>query len=112
MKRLRPFSFVLLASSAFVWSVPALAVYPGSCTNGKTVYNKTNSATGVTTSCSNGSCHKSDPTLNANKIQNGSGNPSAINNALDGTSANAAMTALDLRNNLPLSAQDIDDLAT
>jgi hypothetical protein len=113
MKRLRPLSFALLASTAaLVWSLPALAVYPGSCTNGKTIYNKTNAATGVTTSCSNGSCHKSDPSLNTNKIQNGSGSPSGINNALDGTTANAAMTALDLRNNLPLSAQDIDDLAT
>jgi hypothetical protein len=113
MKRLHPVSFALLASTAAIlWSLPALAVYPGSCTNGKTIYNKTNPATGVTTSCSNGSCHKSDPSLNANKIQNGSGSPSGINNALDGTTANAAMTALDLRNNLPLSAQDIDDLAT
>jgi len=111
MKRLRPLSLALVATIAAAWTLPAFAIYPGSCTNGKIVYNKTNSATGAT-SCSNGTCHKSDPSLNTNKIQNGSGSPSGINNALDGTMANAAMTALDLRNNLPLSAQDIDDLAT
>jgi hypothetical protein len=112
MQHLRPLSFALMASAVLAWSVPALAVYPGSCSNGKVIYNKTNPANGVATACSNSTCHKSDPSLNTKNIQNGSGNPSAINNALDGTSANAEMVALDLRNNLPLSAQDIDDIAT
>ncbi|MEO8347080.1 MAG: choice-of-anchor D domain-containing protein, partial [Betaproteobacteria bacterium] len=110
MKRHVSARLVLLAVLALMWSVPALAVYPGSCANGKVVYNKTNATTGVTTSCSNSSCHKSD--LSAKNIQNGAGNPGAISNALDGTGANAEMVALDLRNNLPLTAQDIDDLAT
>ena len=112
MKRLCPLSFAVMASAALAWSVPALAVYPGSCANGKTVYNKTNPANGVTTSCSNSLCHKADPSQGTKNILHGFGNPDAINAALDGTTANAEMTALDLRSNLPLSAQDIDDLAT
>ena len=112
MKCLRPLSLALIASFAAASALPARAVYPGSCSNGKVVYSKTNPSKGVTTSCSNSSCHKSDPNLNANRIQIGSGSPDSINNALDGTAANAVMTALDLRNNLPLSPQDIDDLAT
>lgn len=112
MKCSRPLSVALIASAALVCSVPALAVYPGSCDNGKTVYNKTNPANGVTTSCSNSLCHKADPSQNTKNILNGLGNPDAISAALDGTAANAEMTALDLRFNLPLSAQDIDDLAT
>ena len=50
--------------------------------------------------------------MDKKNIQNGSGNPGAINGALDGTSANAEMVAFNLRANLPLSSQDIDDLAT
>ena len=112
MKRLRPFSLALVASATLAWTLPAFAVYPGSCANGKAAYNKTNPATGANISCSNSLCHKSDPTQNSKNIQNGAGNPGAISYALDGTAANAEMTALDLRNNLPLSDQDIDDLAT
>ena len=64
------------------------------------------------TACSNSSCHKSDPTQNANNIQLGAGQPGNIDYALDGTPTNQAMYVLDLRDNLPLSSQDIDDLAT
>jgi hypothetical protein len=112
MPRLRPLILALVSGAALVWTLPAFAVYPGSCTNGRAVYTKTNVATGVTTSCSNSSCHTNNPLNNVKHIYNGAGNPSAINFALDGTGANQEMVALDLRNNLPLSAQDIDDLAT
>ena len=112
MKRLRPLSFAFLASAAARLVGAGACRLPGSCSNGKAVYNKTNPANRGCDSCSNSTCHNSDPSLNTKNIQNGSGNPSAINNALDGTSANAEMVALDLRNNLPLSAQDIDDIAT
>ena len=112
MKRHGLVPFALFASLALAWSLPAYAVYPGSCANGNTLYNKTNPATGVVTACSNSSCHKADPNQNANKIQNGAGNPGDINYALDGTPFNQAMYVLDLRDNLPLSSQDVDDLAT
>jgi cytochrome c553 len=99
----------LLATLLLAWSGSALAVFPGSCANGKTVYNKTNGA--VPTACSNSNCHGPNPTDDKNNILNGS-TPDGINNALDGTAQNAPMTALDLRNSLPLSDQDISDLAT
>jgi Repeat of unknown function (DUF5648) len=110
MQRLRPLSLALIALIALAWGLPALAVYPGSCANGKTVYNKTNPGSGAIKSCSDSNCH--GPGVDKKNIQNGSGNPGAINNALDGTSANAEMVAFNLRANLPLSSQDIDDLAT
>ncbi len=94
--------------------MPAYAVYPGSCANGKTVYNKTNPGTGA----GDGLLEQflpqklADPTQHANKIDNGAGNPGDINYALDGTPFNQAMYVLDLRDNLPLSSQDVDDLAT
>ena len=106
MKSLPTLFLALLAPFAFAWSVSAGATQ--NCQNGKTLYQKTNAA--VPTSCSNSSCHGAG--VNLHNIQHAAGNPGAIDMALDGTGSNAEMVALDLRNNLPLTASDIDDLAT
>ena len=106
MKRNGSVPFALLATLALAWSLPAFAY--GDCANGKMLYNKTNSL--VPTACSNSSCHKS--TVDANNIQDASANPGLIDQALDGPPGDPTMTVLDLRDNLPLSPSDIDDLAT
>ncbi len=106
MKRPPRLIIALLAPFVLVWSATAFAT--GSCQNGKTLYNKTNA--NVTTACSNSNCHGTN--VNKKNIENAAGNPSAIDMALDGNGSNAEMLALDLRNNLPLNASDIDDLAT
>src|SRR5664279_1325579 len=85
MKHHRPLSLALLTSVVLAWTLPAYGY--GNCANGKTLYNKTNAV--VVTACSNSSCHKS--TVNANKIQNGAGNPGDISYALDGNGANQEM---------------------
>ena len=92
----------LLTPFVLAWSTTASAV---SCTNGKTLYNKTTATQAL--SCSNSQCHKAD--LSANRIQNGAlgaGGANAINNALDNVSE---MTGV--RANLALTAADLDDLA-
>ena len=106
MKRPSALCLALFVPFVVAWSTSALAF--GNCANGRTLYNKTNAS--VPTSCSNSNCHGAG--VNLRNIQNAAGNPSAIEMALDGTGANAEMVALDLRNNLPLSTSDIDDLAT
>ncbi len=85
------------------WSLPALAVYPGNCTNGYAVFNKKVGTTDV--SCSQAGCHKG-MTQNVNT---GAGNPGQINQFLDTLPAMAG-----LRGSIPLSAdgQDVDDIAT
>ena len=105
MKRLPALLFALVAPFVLAWSPLSKA---GNCQNGKTLYNKTNAA--VPTACSNSSCH--GPGVNLHNIQLAAGNTGAIEFALDGTGTNPEMLALDLRNNLPLTSFDIEDLAT
>ena len=102
-----PFLYLaLLAPFVLAWPVSADAFQ--NCQSGKTLYNKTNAT--VPTACSNSSCHGAG--VNLHNIGHAAGNPGAIETALDGNGSNPEMLALDLRNNLPLTASDIDDLAT
>ena len=64
MKRFRSVHFALFAALALAWSMPAFAVYPGSCTNGRAVYIKTSAS--APTSCSNSNCHANNPFNNVN----------------------------------------------
>ena len=61
----------------------------------------------VPTSCSNSNCHTNNPANNVKNIQKRA-TARRHHQCLGGTDANAEMVALDLVNNLPLSAQDID----
>jgi hypothetical protein len=106
MKRIRTIPIAVVLTMVLGWSVPALAT--GNCANGKTLFNKTNAS--VPTACSNSSCH--GPQVNKNNIQNASANPGLIDQALDGPPGDQSMVSLGLRSNLPLTASDIDDIAT
>ncbi len=102
MRRTPTLLLALLTPFVMAWSMAANAA---SCTNGKTLYNKTNAT--QTLSCGNSLCHKSD--LSANNILNGAygaGGANAINNALNNV---GEMTGI--RTNLGLTASDLDDLA-
>ncbi|MEO6625530.1 MAG: choice-of-anchor D domain-containing protein [Burkholderiaceae bacterium] len=101
------YSLTLALLMTMIWSELANAQ---SCSNGRTVYRKSTPATGGL-SCSSSDCHGLNPGQNKNSIQSGAGNPSQIDAALDGTTNNQSMVALDLRNNLPLMPSDILDLA-
>src|SRR4030095_1425062 len=107
MKRLPSLFLALLTPFVLAW--PTLSGATGNCQNGKTLYNKSTPATGGL-SRSNASCH--GPGVNLHNIQFGF-NAALIDQALDFSPPGGPdMVALDLRNNLPLNASDIDDLAT
>jgi hypothetical protein len=76
-----------------------------SCTNGNNVYHK--KLGGVDVSCSQSSCHDTDPKAGKNNILNGAQQPNKINNALDGGVSDMS----GLRSALGLSASDVDDIA-
>ena len=101
MKRLRPFSFALVASAALAWTLPVYAT--GDCNNGKSIYFK--KAGGVYISCAQSSCHGAG--VNNNNITNGANNPLLIDSQLDNEPQ-----MNNLRGTLNLSFSDIDDIAT
>ncbi|HQR10216.1 MAG TPA: choice-of-anchor D domain-containing protein [Casimicrobiaceae bacterium] len=103
MKRFRSVQSALLAILALAWSVPAFAVYPGSCANGQAIFYKKVGA--IEVSCSQAGCHKNM----AQNVLTGAANPGQINQFLDTLPAMAG-----LRGSIPLSAdgQDVDDVAT
>ena len=75
------------------------------CTNGNTIYHR--KLAGVDISCSQSSCHDTDPKSNKNNIQNGAQQPAKIDAALDGGVSDMS----GLRASLGLTPSDIDDLA-
>lgn len=102
---------ILMGMLNIALSGPVAAQSEGErCENGRTLYFKSTPSTNGLSCSTSGGCH--DPGVNANKIQNAAGNPSKIQEALDGTAANEVMKVLDLRSTLPLRDTDIDDLAT
>src|SRR4029078_5591225 len=99
MKRLRPFSFALVASAVLAWTLPVYAT--GDCNNGKAIYNK--KINGVPVSCSQDSCHKSS----LDKLQTGLFDPGLIDSQLE-----FEPQMQGLRQSLNLSPSDIHALAT
>ena len=92
MKRHRLVPFALFATLALAWSLPAYAT--AICSNGKTLYNKTNAVeyrslvrTAAATAAN----------VNKNNIQNAASNPGLIDQALDGH--RATRDDADLRGN-------------
>ena len=95
--------------TGIVASSAALAQHVPSCTNGKTLYTKTVPSTDPF-SCSNSLCHGAN--VDKKSIQNAAGNPNLIEQALtDGVEGNAEMLALDLKNQLGLTYEDMQDIA-
>ncbi len=103
--RLAPFLIALAGSLACTM---AFAQHVPSCSNGKTLYTKTVPSTDPF-SCSNSLCHGAN--VDKKSIQAAAGNPSLIDQALDGVEGNAEMVALDLRNQLGLTYEDLQDIA-
>ncbi|MFO1303105.1 MAG: choice-of-anchor D domain-containing protein [Burkholderiales bacterium] len=75
------------------------------CTNGNNLYHK--KLGGVDVSCSQSSCHDTDPKAGKNNILNGAQQPNKINNALDG----GVNDMSGLRSSLGITQSDVDDLA-
>jgi len=75
------------------------------CTNGNTLYHK--KLGGIDVSCSQSSCHDTDPKAGKNNILNGAQQPNKINAALDGGVSDMS----GLRSALGLTPTDVDDIA-
>ncbi len=101
----RPNIFLVLG--LFAALVSSTAAVAQSCTNGEALYKKTTPS--VQFSCSDSNCH--GPQVDKKNIQNAASNPGLIDLALDGVEGNAEMIALDLRNELPLTQNDLVDIA-
>ena len=75
------------------------------CTNGNNLYHK--KLGGIDVSCSQSSCHDTDPKAGKNNILNGAQQPNKINAALDGGVSDMS----GLRSALGLTPTDVDDIA-
>ena len=79
MNRLPRLVLALLTPFVLAWSAASHAA--PSCTNGNALYHLKQA--GVEISCSQSSCHATNPSGGKNNIKNGMGSPGTIDNALD-----------------------------
>ncbi len=96
------FFVALLTPLALAFAAVAQAQ---NCTNGNNLYHQ--KMGGVDVSCSQSSCHDTDPKAGKNGILNGAQQPNKINNALDGGVSDMS----GLRSALGLTSSDVDDIA-